>query len=228
MGLAAEQPDGAPVLPQPSSKKDIYVKLLPAWAVCCIAVVIAGTAGCSGARPDPGSEPGGTLASSRGGAASASSLSGLTADQIFAKAAARFRGISSVHLGGTIEVTPPAIGLDLTLTPGGCAGTLEIANAATLAIVVTGGYQYLRGAARTWEKTAIPSRDVALVAGRWLKTSDVGGGYGGTATVCHDSSEFARWDPDSSRWVQPHTSQALKWLPGEAAVACPQCGAADH
>jgi hypothetical protein len=33
-------------------------------------------------------------------------------------------------------------------------------------MVVAGGYQYLRGTARTWAHTDLPSRDVALVAGR--------------------------------------------------------------
>jgi len=60
---------------------------------------------------------------------------------------------------------------------------------------VTDGYQYLRGTVRTWARTDVPSRDVPLLGGHWLKTGNTRGGYGGTGGLCHGPDEFARMSP---------------------------------
>jgi hypothetical protein len=73
-------------------------------------------------------------------------------------------------------------------------------------MVVADGYQYLRDTARTWAHTDIPSRDVALVAGRWLKTSNTRGGYGGADSLCHGPGAFAGMSPGTGLTKGTETS----------------------
>ncbi|MGC8626814.1 MAG: hypothetical protein ACP5VR_04510 [Acidimicrobiales bacterium] len=90
------------------------------------------------------------------------------AAQIVADATAAMKNAKSFHVLGHIDEQGTAMVLNLSLSPRGGGGSVELSGAA-LQVVVNPTYVYVKGDAKSWLKLTGDKATAQLVANRWIK-----------------------------------------------------------
>jgi hypothetical protein len=134
----------------------------------------------------------GAHASTTQGASSARDpLAGLSANEVSARALANLKAASSLTMAGTLYDSGTKYTLDLGLKPGhGCTGTLGIGGKGSFKLVVIGKTVYFNPDKQFWQSAggANAAAVIALVRGRYIKTSTSDKDMATVATVCNISS----------------------------------------
>lgn len=122
----------------------------------------------------------GAGSSTNGSGSSASPLSGLSADQIAAKAIADLKTATSVRVSGSIKDSGQTIGMDMTLARGsGCEGTMSQSGSGSFQLVAIGKLVWVKPDKAFWKSAGADSDPavMSVVSGKYLKvkaTSDLG------------------------------------------------------
>jgi hypothetical protein len=151
-----------------------------------IAAVAAAGASCLAAAAC-----GGISASSLSAAPSASStpdpLASLTARNVATEAVANLRTASSLKMAGTVNESGQHVVLNLDLKPGhGCAGTIVEGSEGSFKVIVIGKTIYFNASNQFW-KSAVGSEAssvIALINGRYIKTSTSANGMSSMVSLC--------------------------------------------
>jgi hypothetical protein len=150
-------------------------------AASCLAVAACSAGGASSAAH----------ASQAGAAPSASStpdpLASLTANQIAAKAFTNLKAAPSVTMDGTLAQSGTDYVIKLGLRPGhGCAGTIATSGQGSFKIIVIGKTVYLDPDDKFWTANggSGASTVIALVAGRYIKTTTANKDMASLSSLC--------------------------------------------
>jgi hypothetical protein len=102
-----------------------------------------------------------------------SSITGLTAAQILAKAQTAAKAATSVHVKGTVTDGDERLRVDTRLTAAAGSGSITM-EGDVISVIVIGRTAYLRMSDRFWRKQASKAEAdaiLALIGGRWIKTA---------------------------------------------------------
>ena len=140
----------------------------------------------------------GTSASSSSTAPSASGtadpLASLTANQVATQALANLKAASSLTMAGTAYDSGQSEVFNLGLKPGqGCAGTMAQGSEGSFKLIVIGKTVYFNPSDQFWKSQGgtDASSIIALVNGRYIKTSTSASGMSSMTSVCNLSQELA-------------------------------------
>jgi hypothetical protein len=156
-----------------------------------MAAVAAASASCLAATAC-----GGVTASSNAAPRASSTqdpLASLTATKVAAEALANLKAASSWKLVGTGTDSGAKVTLDLSLKPGyGCEGTVEEGSEGTIKLIVIGKTVYFNPSTQFWKSQAgsHASAVIALVNGRYIKTSTSAPGMSSMTSLCDISKEI--------------------------------------
>jgi hypothetical protein len=141
---------------------------------------------------------GGSTTSSLSPTPSASStsdpLASLTADQVATQALANLKAASSLTMAGTVSDSGQSEVLNLGLKPGqGCDGTIAQGSEGSFKLIVIGKTVYFNPSDQFWKSQGgtDASSIIALVNGRYIKTSTSASGMSSMTSVCNLSQELA-------------------------------------
>jgi hypothetical protein len=115
-----------------------------------------------------------------GSSAPSSPLSGLSADQIAAKAIANLKTASTVRVTGDVSGSGQTYDLDVTLVRAqGCAGTMALKGTGTVKLVAIGKEVWIKPDRQFWEKAGGSNAAAVLqvLSGKYMKvkaTSQLG------------------------------------------------------
>ena len=118
-------------------------------------------------------------------------LAGLSANKVAAEALANLKAASSLTLAGTIYDSGTKDTLDLGLKPGhGCTGTIGAGSKGSFKLVVIGKTVYFNPDKQFWVSAggANAAAVIALVHGRYIKTSTSDKDMATVAALCNVSS----------------------------------------
>lgn len=179
----------------------VRVAAVAALSACCLAA-----AACS------------STTSSTGTAASPSStpdpLAGLTAAKIQAEAIANAEAAPSLTLAGTVSQSGQSYNVDLGIKRGqGCTGTVEEGSSGSFKLIVIGKTIYLNPDNRFWTTAggSGASAIIALVNGRYIKTTTSDKNTAGLTDVCNISKMLA---PDKASGTVTDTKGTVTTLNG--------------
>jgi hypothetical protein len=123
---------------------------------------------------------GATACGTTGSSAPSSPLSGLSADQIAAKAIANLKTATTVRVTGDVSGSGQTYDLDVTLVRGqGCAGTMALKGTGTVKLVAIGKEVWIKPDRQFWEKAGGSNAAAVLqvLSGKYMKvkaTSQLG------------------------------------------------------
>jgi hypothetical protein len=115
-------------------------------------------------------------------------LAGRTAAQVATTAMANLKAASSVTMAGTLSQSGTSYDLNLGLKPGqGCAGTIGEGSKGSFKIIVIGKTVYFNPDSTFWKSSAgaNASTVIALVNGRYIKTSTSNADMASLASLCN-------------------------------------------
>lgn len=118
-------------------------------------------------------------------------LAGQSATEVSIEALANLKAASSLTMAGTLYDSGTKFTLDLGLKPGhGCAGTLGMGSKGSFKLVVIGKTVYFNPDKQFWESAggANAAAVIALVHGRYIKTSTSDKDIAAVATLCNIST----------------------------------------
>lgn len=158
----------------------------------CLTLAACGNSASSAAAGGAASAAGST-----GSSASATSttdpLASLTAAEIGDKVVADAKAASSVTLAGTVTSSGQAITVHLAVKSSqGCTGTMSVAGMGSFKLVIIGTTVYMKPDNQFWKSSAgaEASTVIALVNGRWIKTTTSSKTMGSMAGLCDMSQMF--------------------------------------
>ena len=123
---------------------------------------------------------GATACGTAGSSAPSSPLSGLSADQIAAKAIANLKTATTVRVTGDVSGSGQTYDLDVTLVRGqGCAGTMALKGTGTVKLIAIGKEVWMKPDRQFWDKVGGSNAAAVLqvLSGKYMKvkaTSQLG------------------------------------------------------
>jgi hypothetical protein len=123
---------------------------------------------------------GATACGTTGSSAPSSPLSGLSADQIAARAIANLKTATTVRVTGDVSGSGQTYDLDVTLVRGqGCAGTMALKGTGTVKLIAIGKEVWMKPDRQFWDKVGGSNAAAVLqvLAGKYMKvkaTSQLG------------------------------------------------------
>lgn len=129
------------------------------------AMMLAGTAAC-------------------GGGGSSNPLSGLTGDQIAAKAVANLKAASSVHFAGTIAESGATYTVNLNPGTTKCSGTMGVQGKGSFALLKIGQTIWIKPDNQFWASNGATSAVLAVVGGKWIQSTTSDSNLTSVAQLC--------------------------------------------
>jgi hypothetical protein len=168
----------------------VRLTLAAAAGVSCLAAVACGSNTTSGAGA------GASVGSNTGASATSTAdpLADLTVAQVEAKTVADAKASSSLTMKGAIVQSGQTITVDLGIKPGqGCTGTIGLGSKGSMKMIVIGKTVYLDPDDAFWKANAGAEANatIALVNGRYLKTSSTDSSDGALGQICDVSTIFS-------------------------------------
>jgi hypothetical protein len=136
------------------------------------------------------------------------------ASQVLTDAKAAMTQASSFHVSGSANGQGSPESLDLALSPSRGGGSVTVSGA-TLDIVVSGGFVYIKANAASWQKLLNNASEAQLVADRWIKSSASNSDFSGFANFGDSKKLLDGMKPEGSVSKRPGTTD----INGKKAVA---------
>jgi hypothetical protein len=98
----------------------------------------------------------------------------LTADQIAKKAATDLKAAAAFHYHGSAKASGQTISISMSVTHGGCTGSIGDGSQGGFAILAIGKTVWIKPNDKFWESAGIPASELSVVEGKWLEITGTG------------------------------------------------------